>query len=310
LNLRAGSISRDFNGSGGGILPLENTLASLLFRRNYLKLYQDDFVEFSGSIAPANGLTLSAQAKYSHRSGLENTSDYSFFYRDSRTYTPNTPMPDHSAAIFGVGIEYTPRQYYRVGNDGRHQPVRSSWPTFFASWQKGVRGVWNSSVDFDHISVGARQTLQPGAGQTIGYYIRGGVFTNTNSLYLPDLRYFNTTEIPLVNSTIASGNTFRLLPYYLSSTDDRYLQAHVSYRARFLMLKLLPWFSNRLWMEGLQLNYLTTPTMRNYTELGYTIGMFMQAGVFVGFEGLKYRNVGVKLSIPLRISREQASISF
>ena len=302
FNLGVGSVSRDFNGGGGGILPLENTVASLFFRRNYLKLYQDNFVEAAGSIDPVNGLTLSAGAKYSHRSGLENTSDYSFFYRDSRAYTPNFVLEDHTAAIFNVGLSYTPRLYYRIGSDGRRQPVRSSWPTFFAEWQKGVKGLWGSSTDFDHIGGGLRQNISPGPGQLLRYYVRGGAFVNKRSLHFPDFRHFAGGDIPLQNRSIMSGPEFRLLPYYRYSTGDSYIQAHVSYQARFILLKLLPWFSNRLWMEGLQLNYLTTPTLRNYTELGYTIGLFLQAGVFVGFEGLKYRSVGVKLSLPIRIN--------
>ncbi len=309
LEIRAGSMSRDFNGGGGGILPLENTVASLFFRRGYLKLYQDNFVEAGNTVDIANGLALSLSGKIARREGLENSSDYSFFYRNSRVYTPNIPLPDHTAAIFKLNVEYTPRQYYRVGRDGRRQPVRSSWPTFFAGWHKGVSGIWGSAVDFDHISGGLRQNISPGPGQWLQYSVRGGVFTNSKNLYFPDFRHFDTGDIPLVNGSIMSGASFRLLPYYRYSASDRYIQAHVSYQARFLLLKLLPWFSNRLWMEGVQLNYLTTPALKNYTELGYTIGLVLQAGVFVGFEGTRYRSAGVKLSLPLRIDREQASIA-
>lgn len=310
VTLSAGSTSRDFNGGGGGVLPVENTIASLYFRRNYLKLYQDNFVEAANTIDIANGLTLSLRAKYSRRRGLENTSDYSFFYRRSRDYTPNTPMPDHTAATLGLGLEYTPRLYYRIA-DGRKQPVRSAWPTFFVNWQKGMRGIWGSSTDFDHLSAGIRQNLALGSPmQRLVYYVRAGIFVNADNLYFPDLRHFNTMEIPLVNNSIASGNSFRLLPYYRHDTADRYIEAHVAYQARFLVLKLLPWFSDRLWQEGLQVKYLSTPTLKNYTEAGYTIGLLWQAGVFVGFEGAKYRSVGVKLSIPIRINRSEASISF
>ncbi len=310
FTLSAGSTSRDFNGGGGGILPIENTIASLYFRRNYLKLYQDNFIEAANTIDLANGLTLSLGAKYSRRRGLDNTSDYSFFYRRSRVYTPNTPMPDHTAATLALNLEYTPRQYYRI-SEGRKRPVRSAWPTFFVNWQKGVRGIWGSSTDFDHISAGIRQNVALGSPmQRLVYYVRGGVFVNADNLYFPDFRHFNTMEIPLVNNSIAGGNSFQLLPYYRRDTADRYIEAHVAYQARFLVLKLLPWFSRRLWQEGVQVKYLSTPALRNYTEAGYTIGLLWQAGVFVGFEGAKYRGVGVKLSIPIRINRSVASISF
>ena len=302
FDIRVGSVSRDFGGAGG-ILPIENTVASLFFRRNYLKLYQDNFVEANNTIDLAGGLALSASFKYSHREGLDNTSDYSFFYRKQRVYTPNFEMPDHTAATFLVGLEYTPRQYYRV-SDGRKVPVRSAWPTFFAAWKKGVNGLGGSDVDFDHISGGVMQNIALGNPMhTIGYYVRGGVFVNTGGIFLPDVMQFDTEEMPLVNSSLTYPRSFKLLQYYRPGTADRYLEAHVVYQARFLVLKLLPWFSNRLWQEGLQLNYLTTPGLKNYMEAGYTIGMLWQAGVFVGFENFKYRSVGFKLSIPIRITR-------
>jgi hypothetical protein len=309
FTLSAGSMSRDFNGGGGGILPIENTVASLFFRRNYLKLYRDDFIEVANTIDITNGLALSLRAKYSRRKGLENSSDYSFFYRNSRLYTPNTAMPDHTAAIISMNIEYTPRQYYRIAANGRKQPVRSSWPTFFAGWHKGVRGIGGSDTDFDHIGGGVRHNISVGPGQWLQYHVRGGAFVNRKSLWFPDFRHFDTAEIPLVNGSIMTGPTFRLLEYYRYSTSDRYIQAHAGYQARFMLLKLLPWFSNRLWMEGVQMNWLSTPAMKSYTEIGYTIGLVWQAGVFVGFDGAKYRGFGLKLSFPIRINRSEASIS-
>jgi hypothetical protein len=90
-----------------------------------------------------------------------------------------------------------------------------------------------------------------------------------------------------------------LLEYYRYSASDKYLEAHLYYETPFLLLKFLPFFSNRFWQEGAQLNYLHTNGIKNYMEFGYTIGFGWQAGVFVGFENFKYRSFGVKLSLPM-----------
>jgi hypothetical protein len=310
FNLTAGLASRDFHGDGGGIRPNENTVASLIFRRNYLKIYQDNFVEATNTIDLANGLVLTVGAKFARRLGLENTSDYSLFYRKERVYTPNIAMPGHNALTFAAELRYTPRQYYRISR-GRKETVRSAWPTFSAGWRKGVRGPWGSVVDFDHLFGGLRQTIRIGPGASIGYTVLGGVFVNTSNLFFADVRHFDTADIPFVNHSMVGGTTFQLLPYYRYSTADRYLQAHLSYSARFFLMRIVPWFHDKLWMEGLQVNYLTTPAMPHYTELGYTIGLFWQAGVFVGFEGTKFRSWGAKLSIPLQfnVDGESASIA-
>ncbi len=310
FEIRVGSVSRNFaSNPGDGILPFDNTVASLIFRRNYLKLYGDNFAEAAGSIDIANGLALSVSAKYSLRRGLENSSDYSFFYRDEREYSPNIMLEDHTAAIFTLGIEYTPRQYYRIGNDGRKRPVRSDWPTFFVGWKKGVTGVWGSTADFDHISGGIRQNIDLGGPfHRLEYFVYGGVFATKRSLHFPDYRHFDTADLPVTNSSITSVGSYRMLGSYVHSTPDRYLEMHVSYQARFLLIKLLPWFSGRLWTEGLQLHYLDTPALRNHVEIDYTVGLLWKAGLFVGFDNFRYRRTGFKFSIPINLSRSRASI--
>ncbi len=304
-SIKFGQITNDYN-DYQGIYPLENTVSSLFFRRNYLKLYENNFVEASNTIDIANGLQLSAKVKYAYRVMLDNTSDYSFFYRDSREYTPNvpvnaeltTPPTNHNSTSFMLNLNYTPRFYYRVDRNNRKRMVKSDFPTFFATWQKGVDGLLGSDSNFDQLSLGIRQNIETGLMQQFSYLVRGGMFVNDKSVYFPDFRHFTTVEIPVTIGSI-SNQSFNLLEYYRYSTSDKYLEAHAYYYAPFLLLKYLPFFSNRLWQEGLQFNYLYTPEIKNYMEFGYTIGIVWQAGVFVGFENFKYRSFGVKLSLPM-----------
>ncbi|MDR1154523.1 MAG: DUF5686 and carboxypeptidase regulatory-like domain-containing protein [Bacteroidales bacterium] len=305
--IRFGQVAADHNDSQG-IYPLENTVSSLFFRRNYLKLYGDNFVEANNTIDIVNGLQLFAKLKYAHRVMLDNTGDYSFFYRDSREYTSNvpanvelaTPPVNHTSAAFMLNLNYTPRFYYRVDRNNRKRMVKSNFPTFFVTWQKGVNGLWGGDSNFDHLAVGLRQSIETGLMQRFNYLVRGGMFLNDKSVFFPDFKHFVTTEIPVTIGSI-SNQSFNLLEYYRYSTSDKYLEAHAYYYAPFLLLKYLPFFSNRLWQEGLQFNFLYTPGIKNYTELGYTIGIVWQAGVFAGFENFKYRSFGVKLSLPLAL---------
>ena len=305
--LRFGQITDDFS-NFRSIHPFENTISSLFFRRNYLKLYGNNFVEVNNTIDIVNGLQLNVGVKYARRVMLGNSSDYSFFYRDSREYTSNVPVnakidapiPDHTGAIFTLNFNYTPRYYYRVDRNNRKRYVKSDFPTFFGTWQKGVSGLLGSDSNFDQMTLGVRQQIETGMMQQFSYMVRGGAFVNRKSVFFPDFRHFNTLEIPVTLFSI-SQQSFNLLEYYRYSTSDKYLEAHAYYETPFLLLKFLPFFSNRmLWKEGVQLNYLYTNGIKNYAELGYTIGgVAWQAGVFVGFENFKYRSFGVKLSLPI-----------
>jgi hypothetical protein len=244
------------------------------------------------------------------RRGLPNSSDYSFFYRTERQYTDNIMIEDHNAAIATLGIEYTPRQYYRRGEDGRKIPVRSDWPTFFVGWKKGIRGIYGSTADFDHISGGIRHNINIGGPfQRLEYFIYGGAFVTKKSIHFPDFRHFDTADLPVTNSSITSVGSYRMLGSYVHSTDLSYLEVHLAYQARFLLIKLLPWFSGRLWTEGVQLHYLDTPGFRNHVEIDYTVGLLWKAGLFIGFDEFKYKRRGFKFSIPIKISRRGITFS-
>lgn len=305
FTLAFGRKTSDFNGETG-IYPLENAVASLFFRRNYMKLYEQNFVRAGNTIDLANGLQLTASVLYSKRTMLENSTDYSFFFRDTREYTPNVPvnpeltapLEDHTNASFAVALSYTPRSYYRIDNRGRKQTVRSNYPTLSAGWRKGIPGWLGSDSRYDFVYAGINQSIKIGTMQQFKYMATAGVFVNRQQVFFPDFRHFRTLDIPVTLGALDNYN-FNLLEYYRYSTSDRFVEAHLYYTTPFLLLKYLPFFSNRFWQEGLQYNYLTTPLFKHYSELGYTIGLIWQAGVFVGFEGLKYRNVGFRFSLPI-----------
>jgi hypothetical protein len=301
-SLSFGHQTTDFAGTNG-MYPLENTVASLFFRHNYMKLYDSRFLKASHSIDIANGLQLSAEFRYEQRKMPENSSDYSFFYRNTRAYTPNipqnaglnAPFPDHSHASFAIDLSYTPRFYYRIDRNNRKRMVKSDFPTFMLGWQKGVPGLLGSDSDFDLLTAEITQNINIGVLQTFRYTVNGGLFVNNSALFFPDFKHFQTMKY----LSMRPYSKFHLLEYYRYSTADRYLEAHLNFSTPYLVLKYLPFFSDRLWNETLQLDYLHTPQLKNYVEAGYTIGLFLRAGVFVGFEQFKYRNVGVNLAIPI-----------
>jgi hypothetical protein len=51
-------------------------------------------------------------------------------------------------------------------------------------------------------------------------------------------------------------------------------------------LKYLPWLSERLWRESLDLAYLYTPEVPNYLQVGYSLNeifFLVDLGIYVGF---------------------------
>ncbi|MDR2848415.1 MAG: DUF5686 and carboxypeptidase regulatory-like domain-containing protein, partial [Bacteroidales bacterium] len=262
-SLAIGHMTTDFAGQAV-MHPFENTVASLFFRRNYPKLYDNRFIKASNTVDVANGLQLYTNILYEKRTFLDNISDYSFFYTNSRDYSPNTPpneaitapIPAHQHLSFTVNLSYTPHYYYRIGRDNRKRMVRSDFPTFAAGWQKGML-LAGSSSDYDQITVAIFQNINTGVMQHFKYQVRGGMFVNKRQLYFPDFKHFSSMEIVTIRSP--ELNRFSLLDFYRYSTGSSFIEAHANFSTPYLALKFLPFFSERLWNESLQINYLYTP---------------------------------------------------
>ncbi len=305
LGISAGSESVDFNRESG-INTFVNTVASLAFRTNYMKLYEHQYAEIYERFDIMNGFDCSMRLGYYNRTMLENSTDYSFYPKDKNTYTPNLPIndtifgkynPNHQAFIAKLSFSYTPEYYYRKFGD-RKIMVSSKYPTFTLDSRFGIPEVAGSDVKFLQVEVGVKQSIKFGSSNKFSYKVGFGDFLMNDKIYFPDFKHFNTQEVPVMVGDF--GNSFQFLEYYKHSTSSSYAKGFMKLTSPFLALKYLPWVSNRMWNENLYASSLYTRGGKPYWELGYSmteIGIFGGVGVFVGFEGNKFYMWGVKASI-------------
>ena len=307
IKFHIGSESADYN-SESGINTTINSLASLFFRRNYLKLYQQNQAYVTNKIDLASGLNLSATLGYRLAMPLNNNSDYSFFYRDEREYTPNIPgnNPDNELrnvtneeAYWDIQLEYTPQYYYKV-RDGRKHYQHSKYPTLFIRNRMAVPGIVHSTADYDLLEFGARQRKEWGMMHAFSWNFKAGFFLNQDQVFLMDDKYFNNQDLPFVLGN--SDNAFRQLPAYQYATIHNFAEVHILFTTPYLLIKYLPFLSSKIWCENLHLNYLTTNSVKNYWEIGYSVSqiyMIGSVGVYTGFKGTDYQSFGVQVSVDL-----------
>ncbi|MBE9512344.1 MAG: carboxypeptidase-like regulatory domain-containing protein, partial [Bacteroidetes bacterium] len=300
-----GQISSDFNPKYGINRSL-NSISSLFFRYNYLRLYEESYLKTGNNIDLTNGLRLSTSIKYAERKHLENSTDYSFFFVDDRDYEDNRPenihltnypLDDQESFVIQLGLSYTPGYYYRIKN-GVKNMVSSDYPTFSIEYQKGITGVFNDRADFDFFEAQISQSKDLGIFSNLDWNLGAGVFITKKNLHFTDFKHFNTQGIPLLLDR--PKNAFMLLEYYQYSTPEWFAEAHIKYSTPFLLIKLLPFFSEKLWRETLYGSYLYQPEFKNYVELGYgltDVYFIADAGIFVGFEDGKYGRWGFKVSL-------------
>ena len=308
--INGGVKSSDFNQSSG--LPnLDNEVSTLFFRKNFINFYESRYLNIYNSFEIINGLRSNIGFTYSHRKQLENTSDYSFFYKNSRNFAPNIPVQNpyvnannllvanHKAALLRINFRYTPQQYYT--KNGRTKISRGSkYPTFSLTYCKGIKGIFDSQSDFDQFEFSVNQHFNFGAMTSFRYNFTTGWFPNNNNIHFSDFKHFNIKEFDLLFSPF--NNSYNMIQTYMPSTNEWYATASVQYTSPYLLLKHLPLLNTSLIHENLYLMYLTSPYLKNYTEVGYSLSniwMLGSVGAFVGFEKFEYNNWGFKFVINL-----------
>ncbi len=304
-SIRLGWISYDFNGDAG-ISPLTNTSASLWFGRNYMKLYENRYVSLSNRIDPLNGFEVYTSVSFARRVELQNNTDFIIYQQNLRWYTPNVPanedvtpqnLSTHSSLEGSIRVRYTPFYHYRIRN-GRKQMLYSRWPTITFQVHKAFPNVLGSNSDYLRWEAMVNQTIRTGPSNRISYKFIYGDFASKGNLYFVDFKHFNTMRVPVVIPSFSEG--YQNISYYRRSTSECYAQAFLSYQSPYLALKYLPFLSNRIWLENLQLVFLKTAGYKPYYEIGYfltQIGVVGGIGVFGSFQGKQFHSLSVKVSL-------------
>ena len=314
LYLRTGMTSKDI-GNGGGINPLLNTVTTLMFELNYLKLYESDFLTMGYRSEIVNGLNLEISSLYEVRKVLENTTDFSLI-KTSREYSDNIPdnsylrpgsnpvhaLRDQNHISIAAKITYTPYQKYRIDN-GRKIPAGSAWPTFNLTWEHGINDFGNTAEEisqYDMIRAEAYKKYSIGAFSEFRWRVRAGGFIDNRDLTFYDFFHFNPQQVPVLINDYEDA--FMIPSYYSTSTPEAFGEFHLKYTTPYLLLKLLPGLSNTLMRENIIMSYLGSRYHKNYTELGYSLSeifFLAEVGVYAGFEDLNYKSVGMKLILRL-----------
>ena len=128
--------------------------------------------------------------------------------------------------------------------------------------------------------------------------VNAGLFLNNDYVGFADFRHFPGNQVFL--TTLDPVGSFRLLPYYDHSTREEYAAAFAHYHFRKFLL-------SRIWevqlmgiRENVFVNYLATPTSRNYFEVGYSIDnifRIFRLELATSFQDGRYRDFGILVGI-------------
>ncbi|MBC8156362.1 MAG: carboxypeptidase-like regulatory domain-containing protein, partial [Bacteroidetes bacterium] len=303
------------------ISPTLNTTTTLLFERNFMKLYQKDyFVNLTATAKPLDGqLSVSGSLEYAQRSQLSNYRDdlKPFFNWQRFSYTPNQPnnaetgtdaangtdFPTHKTLILNLTASgrLAPTRY-RIRN-GNRIPLRNNSPELQVNYRRGM-----ADVDYDFVQTTVRHTIETGIYSSLSYQASVGGFLTNKTVYFPDFRHFQGNEFFLQQGDPVAS--YRLLPFYEYSTRSRFFEGHALVEFRKFALTRLTVLRLLGLKENVFVHYLATPASRNYTEAGYgldglipSIFPFFRVEVIAQFQGGRYQGTGFRIGTTYKFGR-------
>jgi len=254
------------------IVQLGNSINSLFYERNLLKLYESKFLNFSFS-KPFGSVQTNITASWANRRSLQNTSDYTIRDLGRREFTSNNPLlPDSNLPLFpeNQAFKIGLRATYAFSNDYATYPAGkffrpSKYPQLGINYTKGISGIFGSDVDYDLVSFDlTKSDIKLGLLGKSSFWIGAGKFLNAKSTYFPDFKHFKGNR---TLAYIPAANNFLYLDYYNFSTSDQYFDAHFEHNFSGFMTNKVPLLRKLKLSEIAGFNYLSTPSLNNYSEV-------------------------------------------
>jgi len=289
-----------------------NMLNTLFIRKNYMKLFERDFVDLNLRLPVSPVLITDVFISMAEKRSIENTSDFSFFNREAE-FTPNNPaniilgetkFEPYQLFTARLNIEYRPFVKYSIRN-GKKRIINNSSPVFSLGYKYGgvIKGI--EKFHYNQISGNIKYGNRFGVDNRFDMVLAGGKMFKSGDLDFPEFMHFMGNQTILITGNLFES--FRMLPYYFYSTNDYYIEAHGFYQFRRFLVTQITYARFAGLREDLYFNYLHANTIQNYYEIGYAIDnifRFLRLEVVGQFNGLNYEGIGFRVGISKNISLE------
>lgn len=277
LHINGGSSITQFNGTNP-ISGLVNSVSTLFFKNNFMKLYEKNFASAYFTREIFNGLNMGLNVEYSERKPLWNTTDYTLI-KNNDLYTSNNPLlpndnitpafEKHNLVKTAVTARIKFGQQYWTRPDGKFNIGNEKFPTLNLSYEKTFAAT-DKKYEYDLISARVSHNLTLGNKGQMSLNLKGGKFFNADGISFVDYKHFNGNQTHISNGDVYT-NVFNNLPYYSSSTNDSYLEFHAEHNDKGFIMNKLPLLKYLKSQLVLGFHNLSIPERRPYQE--FSVGL-------------------------------------
>jgi hypothetical protein len=306
ISIAGGRNVYQFN-NAGAILPRINTITTLDYMANHMKIYEADFFRVGYATGIGNGLNINANFQFQDRQPLENLADPVFWRKiGDREFTPNYPtdlthtnMPRNQASMLTVGITWRPGADYIEFPDSKIN-VGSKYPTITASITKGINGFLGSDVDYTKWRIGISDEINLKLAGQFNYNLNFGGFFDAAKTFIPDYQHYFGNQTIIASRDL---NSFQLAPYYKYSNTAKFnIAAHAEYHLNGLLSNKIPGYKKLNWFFVTGANALHIDKGADYYELLFGIENILKifrVDFVQGFESGGGRPSGFRITVPL-----------
>ena len=273
LTISGGSKVNQFNGNNP-ITPFINTISTLFFRDNYMKLYDLTFAEITYCQDIANGIFMTSKIEYLDRKPLFNNTDYSLFKKQD-LFSANNPInpndyvnagfDKHQLAKFSLDFKINFGNKYMSRPDERINIRNRKFPTIYIGLEKAF-ATSEKKYDFTHLNSALFYDLGLKNKGKIGMNISAGKFLEAKNISFIDYKHFNGNQTR-VGTSSRYFNVFNFMPYYTNSTNDSYLELHSEYDDNGFIMNKLPLLNHLKSNLVFGFHNLAIPDRKPYSEI-------------------------------------------
>lgn len=273
LQLSGGTEMRQLNGENP-ISPALNSMYALIGSRNFLKLYETDFVKLQGLRKLSGQFEGEIGLEWANRIPVQNRVNHGFWNKKN-TFESNEPLLPYASDVLrqrsiatsiSASLDWYPFLQSSMYN-GAQYFISESSPRIRLSYRQAIPGILSSSADFSSMSVAYRQSVVLSAVSNLEIYggmqalLRKKVFGSMDALHF------------LGNQTIFIGQQpieqFRNLSYYQFSSQQASAELHLHYFRNEIALGWLVPKKKKNWRELVLLNVLANSQQPVFYEVGY-----------------------------------------
>lgn len=267
----------------------------------HLDYFNDLYLNLSHSLEISNGFFINAGISVHQRNAVK-PSKIIILNQPTKGERPEDLLNGLKSSYVSfaprIQVEWTPEQYFYMKGK-RKINVFSRYPTFSLDYERGIKGVFNSSSGYERIEVDVMHHIPLGLMKDLYYRVGAGAFTNTHELYFVDYVNFSKNNLPVGWHDGVVG-VFQLLDGRWFNSAQQYARAHVTYQSPFLILHHLRKYARSVINERIYSSVLYVPKLSPYMEIGYGIGTHIfDAGIFANFTQGKFNQVGFKFTFEL-----------